>query len=93
MSETINFSEPPDRWGTVGESRRRTGIHGIHPRVLRNCAELFTDLSPALLLLYFREMKSDGKYREGVRGEKKIHREEEAKFRRDVGPRETTFAT
>jgi len=38
-------------------------------------------------------MKSDGKYREGVRGEKKIHREEEAKLHRDVGPRETTFAT
>lgn len=36
-----------------------------------NYAELFTDLSPAPLLLYFREMKSDGKYRERVRKEEK----------------------
>lgn len=40
-----------------------------------NYVELFTDLSPALLLLYFRKMKSDGKYREGVRGERKKHTE------------------
>lgn len=52
-----------------------------------NYAELFTDLSPDPLLLYFREMKSDGKYRERARKKRKkeIHREEEAKYRRDVG--------
>lgn len=57
------------------------------PRLV-NYAELFTDLSPSPLLLYFRETKSDGKYRERVRrkGKKKIHRrfkKEESKFRRE----------
>lgn len=80
--------------GWIQKEDRDSRRTSPRPTKLRpvNYAELFTDLSPAPLLLYFREMKSDGKYREGVRGEKKIRREEETKLCRDVGPRETTFS-
>lgn len=49
------------------------GGPGFTTRVPRpvNYVELFTDLSPSSLLLYFRETKSDGKYHEKVRGKEK----------------------
>lgn len=61
------------RGGWIQKEDRDSRRASPRPTKLRpvNYAELFTDLSPAPLLLYFREMKSDGKYREGVRGEEK----------------------
>lgn len=71
MSETINFSVVTriDEAPRVNPGRGP----GFTTRVPRpvNYAELFTDLSPSPLLLYFRETKSDGKCRERVRRKKK----------------------
>lgn len=72
MSETINFSV------VTGSMRHREWIQeedrGFTTRAPRpvNYTELFTDLSPSPLLLYFRETKSDGKYRERVKRKEKI---------------------
>lgn len=88
MSETINFS-------VVTGSMRQRGVDpgrgpGFTTRVPRpvNYAELFTDLSPSPLLLYFRETKSDGKYRKRVRGEReklirRRFRKQGSKFRKE----------
>lgn len=60
--------EDPERGGPRFTARATGPSPARGPARLRpvNYAELFTDLSPSPLLLYLRETKSDGKYRERV---------------------------
>lgn len=93
MSETINFSEPSDRWGTVGWIQKEdwdSQDSSPRPTKLRRTIYRFI-ASPTVIVFPWNEI--GWKIPRGSERRKKIHREEEAKLRRDVGPRETTFAT